>query len=38
VLYVTTQSYVPAPVRHAEPTGEPGLWMRGDLQALRAMA
>jgi len=25
VLYVTTQSYVPTPVREAEPTSEPGL-------------
>jgi O-antigen/teichoic acid export membrane protein len=31
VLYVTTQSYVPAPVHQAEPISEPGLWMRGAL-------
>ena len=31
VLYATTQSYVPALVRQAKPTSEPGLWMRGAL-------
>ena len=31
VLYLTTQSYVPAPVWQAKPMREPGLWMRGAL-------
>ena len=31
VLYLTTQSYVPAPVWQAKPLREPGVWIRGAL-------
>jgi O-antigen/teichoic acid export membrane protein len=31
VLYVTTQSYVPAQVWHAKPKREPSVWVRGAL-------